>query len=97
MVSFTATFGVGVRRLVSFEKPLDVKPILVELAAAVTARVKDNRLKWGKDGSVRIIINEVIPSKGLAKQTIAGQRKRFRGPYGATPTSRLERAWGQRL
>ena len=38
----------------------------------------DTRLKWNDDGSVRVIIGEILPDENGPKQTLAGRRKRFR-------------------
>jgi hypothetical protein len=56
---------------------LDVKPIAKEIAELIISKQEDNRLKWNTDGSVRVIIGDVIPSKGIFKTTLEGRRKRF--------------------
>ena len=38
----------------------------------------DTRLKWKDDGSVRVMIGEILPEGNGPKQTLAGRRKRFR-------------------
>ena len=56
---------------------LDVKPIAKEIADLILNKQEDNRIKWNTDGSVRVIIGDVIPSKDVFRQTFEGRRKRF--------------------
>lgn len=74
-----ATIGaIGTRRLYSYEKKLDVKPLALDVAKAIVAKQQDHRLKWGKDGTVRVLLAIIIPAESIAKQTLTGRRKRFR-------------------
>jgi hypothetical protein len=57
---------------------VDVLPIADEIVRLIVERREDERLKWNKDGSVRILIGEIQPLGAAAKQTQEGRRKRFR-------------------
>jgi len=66
----------GRRQLYPMDKQLDVKPLAQNLADAITNGDPDPRLKWARDGSVKVNIGEVIPATN--KQTTAGRRRRLR-------------------
>ena len=57
---------------------LNVKPLAKQTADLILTGHSDNRLKWNDDGSVRVLIGEIIPSGSAYKQTLGGQRRRFR-------------------
>lgn len=73
-----ACWVTGHRQIRPMAPRLDVRPIAKNLAQSIIARREDNRIKWNRDGSVRILIGNIIPSDGIAKQTLQGRRKRFR-------------------
>ena len=54
------------------------EPIASEIAEAITAGRDDHRLKWGRDGTVRVVLTKVFPYGSGYMQTIAGRRKRLR-------------------
>ncbi|MGO4686224.1 hypothetical protein [Hyphomicrobium sp. 2TAF46] len=64
------------RQLYATDERLDVKPIAKSLAEAIVGGASDARLKRAKDGSVRVMTNNIIPMTN--KQTTAGRRKRLR-------------------
>lgn len=68
------------RRLVgSKRKPLKVEPIANEISDLVSTGKDDRRLKWYGKERVRVLIAEVLPEDfSLAKQTLAGRRRRLR-------------------
>jgi hypothetical protein len=64
------------RQLYSMDKRLDVKPIAESLAKAIIKGHCDDRLKVGRDGSVRLNVSLIIPE--TFQQTTAARRKRLR-------------------
>ena len=68
----------GHKQLRPMQPRLDVKPIAKEIAQLIIKHRQDERLKWNKDGTVRIEIRKILPENSTAKQTLAGRRKRFR-------------------
>lgn len=69
----------GWRQLKPVQPKLNVKPIAEEIVSLILNRKEDSRLKWNKNGSVRIAIGNIIPASSAVAQTLAGRRKRFRG------------------
>ena len=68
---------IGRRQLDPLDKPLDVKPIAQSLADAITGRVDDDpRFERRADGTVKLIIAQIIPATN--KQTTAKRRSRQR-------------------
>ena len=68
----------GRRQVKPSASRLDVRPIVEEIAHAISQSVEDDRLSWSDDRHlVRVAISKVIPDDGF-RQTIAGRRKRFR-------------------
>lgn len=57
---------------------LDVEALAEEIVALIVSRKEDDRLRWYKDGRVRVLIGKVLPEGSAVKQTLAGRRKRFR-------------------
>lgn len=47
------------------------------IADLIIAKRLDDRLKWNEDGSVRLIIGEILPKDFTPKQTLEGRRRRF--------------------
>jgi hypothetical protein len=68
----------GYRQLRQRAEPVKTEPIAAELGDAISAGQRDDRLKWGHDGSVRVVLTKVFPYGSGYMQTIAGRRKRFR-------------------
>jgi len=66
------------RQLVPMQPKLNVEPIAAEIVSLILNRQQDSRLKWNSDGSVRVLIGEILPSGSAVKQTLEGRRKRFR-------------------
>jgi hypothetical protein len=62
-----------------------------ELVEAISAGRADNRLKWGRDGTVRAVLTKVFPYGSGYIQTIAGRRKRFRAALTAFLAARGRR------
>ncbi|MDA2920910.1 hypothetical protein MYX76_15700 [Desulfobacterota bacterium AH_259_B03_O07] len=69
---------IGHRQIIPMQPRLDVSPIAEEIVKLIIDRKEDGRLKWNKDGNVRILISEIIPKGLTVQQTLAGRRKRFR-------------------
>jgi hypothetical protein len=44
----------------------------------IANRQEDDRLKWNKDGSVRVLVGNVLPASSAFGQTLQGRRERFR-------------------
>lgn len=65
----------GHRQLYPMEPRFDVKPIAEEVAQAILDHLSDTRLRWNKDGSVRISVNDILPSS--CERTYVGRRKRL--------------------
>ena len=57
---------------------LNISPIAEEIAQLIIDFNEDVRLKWNKDGSVQILIGNILPEVDTSKQTIGARRKRFR-------------------
>lgn len=66
----------GHRQLHPMAPRLNVRPIAQEIAQLIEGGKEDPRLKWSKDGTVRVKSGEIIPDDAV-KQTIAGRRRRF--------------------
>jgi hypothetical protein len=64
------------RQLYAMDERLNVKPIAESLAEAIIAGRADERLKIGKDESVRLNIGPIIPQ--TVKETTSARRKRLR-------------------
>jgi hypothetical protein len=75
----TATCGtVGHRQLKPMKPKLNVKPLAEKIARLIIEGCDDNGLKWNADGSVRVLIGNVIPALSAVKQTLQDRRRRFR-------------------
>ncbi len=68
---------VGQRQLEPMRAKLDVGPMAQEVAQSIIDHKEDERLLWGKDGTVRIVTGKILPSGSAFKQTLTGRRKRF--------------------
>ena len=68
------------RQVEPMAAPVRAKPLAAELVAAIAAREDDDRLKWSDDCQrVKVNLTEAVGgSKGVAKQTLEGRRKRLR-------------------
>jgi hypothetical protein len=68
------------RRQVSSKSPAltrsQIKSMAEEIVRLILDHVEDERLKWNRDGTVRVQIGEIIPEG--KKETTIGRRKRFR-------------------
>jgi hypothetical protein len=71
---------------------LDVGPLAEEIASLIVKGKKDPRLKWNDEGSVRVLVGEILPEGSAAKQTLVGRRKRFRE---ALSVSMAGRGWDE--
>jgi hypothetical protein len=67
---------IGRRQVEAMDRRLNVGPITEEIAHLIQTHETDERLKWNKDGSVRIRMGKIIPM--TKAQTTTGRRKRFR-------------------
>jgi hypothetical protein len=68
----------GYRQLQPRAEPVKIGPLAAELAEAISEGRADERIKWGHDGTVRVVLTKVFPYGSGYLQTIAGRRKRFR-------------------
>jgi len=68
----------GYRQLRQRAEPVKTEPMAAELAEAISEGRADDRVKWGHDGTVRVVLTKVFPYDSGYMQTIAGRRKRFR-------------------
>jgi hypothetical protein len=75
------------RQLSPTRARLDVRPLVEEVARLIVSRQEDDRLRWGADGRVRVLLGKVLPEGSAVRQTLAGRRKRLR----AALTERLGR------
>src|SRR5258708_162268 len=62
----------------SMGAPLDVGPLVAEIASLSVNRQEDARLRWQENGTVRVLVGEILPEGSAGKQTLAARRKRFR-------------------
>jgi hypothetical protein len=69
---------VGYRQMLPRQPSLNVRPIAEEIVQLIVNRQENERLKWNKDGSVRVQIGKIFPTGSAVKQTLASRRKRFR-------------------
>lgn len=70
---------VGYRQLYAQQPRLNVTPIADEIVDAIINHKEDERIKWNKDGSARLLIGVVLPeTSGISKQTTTGRRKRLK-------------------
>lgn len=70
--------SVGRRQVRPMQAKLDMAPIAQELADAILAERQDDRLKWIGENQVRLLIGKVLAARSVAKETLAGRRKRLR-------------------
>ena len=78
MDALTAQHGsVGRRQIRPMQPRLDVRPLAKEVSELIIQGNKDLRLRWNDDGSVRVLIGEILPKDSAVKQTLEGRRKRF--------------------
>ena len=68
----------GYRQLTPRQPNLNVKKIAEEIIPIIISKKLDERIKWYPDGTVRILIGEIIPSYSASQPTVANRRKRFR-------------------
>lgn len=74
-----ATCGAsGYRQVHKRQSPLNVERIADDLAQEIIRGAKNPNLHWKTPCLVRVRIGEVIPANGLAQETVAGRRRRFR-------------------
>ena len=70
---------VGYRQIYERQSNLNVGLLVKEVFKLIIDGTKDDRLKWNKDGSVRIQIGKIneLSKSSAVKQTLEGRRKRF--------------------
>jgi hypothetical protein len=70
---------VGYRQIYKRQPNLNVELLVKEVFKLINEGTKDDRLKWNKDGSVRILIGKIneLSKSSAVKQTMLGRRKRF--------------------
>ena len=69
---------IGHRQLRPRQPNWDAAPVAEEIAKLIAGHQDDERLKWNKDGSVRVIIGKILPEGSAVNQTLAGRRRRLR-------------------
>lgn len=67
----------GYRQIEPAAFPVKVEPLAQEIADLIINRVQDSRLDWKPDGTARIRIDQILPSRGVKQQTLTGRRKRL--------------------
>jgi hypothetical protein len=72
----------GQRQLKPMQSRLDVRPIAEELARVIRSRQEDERLKWARDGSVRVLMSKILPTGSAVAQTLQGRRRRLDSALG---------------
>ena len=78
MDTLTAQHGsVGRRQIRPSQRRLDVRPLAEEVSQLIIQRSEDLRLRWNDDGSVRVLVGEILPKDSAVKQALRGRRKRF--------------------
>lgn len=76
---WTADLGKsGIRQLYPQAKPLDVGPLVDKIVPLILSHRVDSALKWYQDGRVEVLSGKLIPAEGVARETLAGRRRRFR-------------------
>jgi hypothetical protein len=68
----------GCRQVRPMQPWLKVEPLAEEIVRLIVAKQEDDRLQWREDGSVKVLVGNIIPADSAVKQTLAGRRKRFR-------------------
>jgi hypothetical protein len=74
--------ALGQRQLKPMQARLDVRPIAEELAGMIRSRQEDERLRWARDGSVRVLQSKVLPRGSAVAQTLQGRRRRLDSALG---------------
>ena len=75
------------RQLPPRQPPWDAKAPAAKVAELIRGGRGDKCLKQYSDGRVLVLIGEIVPADSAAKQTVAGRRRRFRHPSGASRSS----------
>lgn len=70
--------NMGHRQVRPMQARLNIHPVAEEIVQLIIDHQEDERLKWNKDGSVRIQIGKILPEGSAVKQTLNGRRRRFR-------------------
>ncbi|MGA2621986.1 MAG: hypothetical protein ABSF26_30665 [Thermoguttaceae bacterium] len=68
---------IGHRQMSPMQPRLDVGQLADEIAGLIVSRADDARLKWGDDGTDRVLIGKIIPADSAVRQTPEGRRRRF--------------------
>ena len=68
----------GYRQISPMSRRLNVRPLAEEVVQLILQNKTDERLKWNKDGSVRVHIGKILPDHSAVNQTLQGRRRRFR-------------------
>jgi len=66
------------RQINPMSRRVNVRPLAEEVVQLILQHKTDERLKWNKDGSVRVHIGKILPDYSAVAQTLQGRRKRFR-------------------
>lgn len=68
----------GYTQLYPRQPRLNVEPIAHDISRLIVGYKSDERLKWHKDGRVRVLIGKILPERSAVKQTLNGRRRRLR-------------------
>jgi len=68
----------GHRQLTPMQPRLDVRPLAEQVSHLIIESRPDSRLTWRLDGSVRVLVGEILPDGLAMKDTLQGRRKSFR-------------------
>lgn len=70
--------AVGKRQIRPMKVRLDCGMLADEIVSLILDGKQDPRIAWKSDGSVKVDVGKIIPAESLARQTLAGRRKRFK-------------------
>ena len=63
-------WSAGFRQVYPAQRRLDVRLLAEEIFRLIVERSEDPRLRWNEDGSVRVLIGQIISKRSAVPQTI---------------------------
>lgn len=73
---------VGHRQVQPKQANLDVGPLAEQITELISNQKPDHRLRWKADGTVQVLIVNILPANSALKQTLEGRRRMFRKKLG---------------
>ena len=70
-------YTVGHRQIERRGPSVKVQPIAEEISKMIIGVSQDRRLRWSKNGHVRVLTGTIFPIYSAPKQTVEGRRRRF--------------------